>query len=141
MKKSSTVITSYSIHYTKLYDEITITSVSRSPLQLTYINLEGIGHYFDLSGVADGDNEENFITLKPFEQITLDVNFTVDTWLSNIYKSGGEFFVDTRPVVYYIDDWETYEYELKEEGESAPVKIANLSVITSYSIHYTKLYD
>ncbi|MBN2879982.1 MAG: hypothetical protein JXN65_10200 [Clostridia bacterium] len=107
--------------------EITITSVSRSPLQLTYIYLEGIGHYFDLSSITDTDNMDGYINIKPYEQITLEVSFTVDTWLSNIYKTGQDFYVDTRPVVYYLDDWETYEYELKEEGESAPVKITNLN--------------
>ena len=91
------VITSYSIHYTKLYD------------------LSMIAHFYTLNGIKSktvGDGQHGvarFLTGKEIKKVYQLIKYDVKHW---------------------------------REGKNLPTEQGLVvGVITSYSIHYTKLYD
>ena len=131
-KSGNSVITSYSIHYTKLYDEKLIVS----------------------ERAASSEKEKEVIS-------KLDVNDIVEGEISGVVDFGA--FIKFMPP--YIKDgqesdkleglvhiselaWQLIQNprDVVKTGDKVRAKIigideTRISVITSYSIHYTKLYD
>ena len=118
--QASFVITSYSIHYTKLYD---VEALGSNASDWARIETDLENGLFTMTGAASQANA--YINLSSIaasvDQGGLEINFTVDAWIGS---------------------------EAEEELDSASAELhfkateggADL-VITSYSIHYTKLYE
>ena len=105
---AATVITSYSIHYTKLYEDAALTWLQEQGAQRVWGPMNGsiwTPHRFKLS------------------------HFDERTFATEPYNKS-----------YYPSYFERYGFELKEKWFSRRMDRSVL-VITSYSIHYTKLYD
>ena len=102
MSAQSSVITSYSIHYTKLYDAK---------------NFADLIEYFL-------ENVENAYELYFDDRIQTDVSKMKWLCFSDCMNNGGTSSL-------YID------FTPSEKGTKGQI----IRVITSYSIHYTKLYD
>ena len=141
------VITSYSIHYTKLYDDKYISISKTDPYGIiTYVTknfCESVGYSRD-ELIGKNHNLVRHPDTDPqiFKQMweTIKKGKVFQTALKNKTKDGNEVWFD---LIIHPD----YDIDNKLIGYTAirrnitDKKIIEKFVITSYSIHYTKLYD
>ena len=115
------VITSYSIHYTKLYDVMPNGALSNSNI----IN----------------------VTREPQRRVDLIVSIAYDANLLEVKQilesiaRKSEYLLQDQPIDLYVDKFADNAINIGFRCWAAKENFWLLRVITSYSIHYTKLYD
>ena len=158
------VITSYSIHYTKLYDTINGTGIDAFPTYIIGYTGSDFGEvsstttdFIQRSGYVllffDVEPTNELTSLTAVEQDFLLPNLWAGSFtdgdnsmLINISKLDGDRLLleigssDEADTTYASSSFSTYQ---NDEGRIAltAYNTAGNYVITSYSIHYTKLYE
>ena len=130
------VITSYSIHYTKLYDLLAYSDHEIKALYLGHLD-EFFGDSVNLQNECKLINEKgkqhrnSYLRAKTGESIPVTVCLSIQTY------NGAEYLVMHARDITYEQEREVACVERKEKYQT----FFETAVITSYSIHYTKLYD
>ena len=139
----SDVITSYSIHYTKLYDFYCMTGFIGS-FTIVYLKLKW---QFVLLNHADCTAFHPYCTIMPvvdfhifFNQVKILRNFQ-DLLFFHLTEGVITSYSIHYTKLYDFGYYESVQYQNRIEAYHLRPENTAYIVITSYSIHYTKLYE
>ena len=130
------VITSYSIHYTKLYEFVFFSFIFLISLYKKYEKIKFFLNYIVAKKLY-------FFSGLYTDKIFYEYFLCMESLLNNGYKFH-DSFTNSKVLIknYFVLDRITQIENLLKSGKSIEYSLEQSKfVITSYSIHYTKLYD